>query len=96
MPWSKLISMELDDEDKYDFCAPIPCDRPDYPYSLRISFSEKELKKLGLGLPEIGDMIDMRVFAVVTSVSQSDTQSGQRQTVEMQIEKIAAESEADE
>ena len=76
--------------------APIPCDRPDFPYGLRITFSEKELKKLGLGLPEIGDMIDMRCFAVVTSVSQNEEKSGQTQRVEMQIERISAEAEADE
>jgi hypothetical protein len=95
--WSKLVSMELDDEDKIDACCPIPmADRPDYPYGLRISFSEKELKKLGLELPDIGDMIDMRVFATVTSVNEDKTASGEHQRVEMQIEKISAESEMNE
>ncbi len=96
MAWSRMISMELDDEDKLDFCAPIPCDTPDFPYGLRITFCEKELEKLGLGLPEIGDMIDMRCFAVVTSVSEESTSGGQRQRVEMQIERISAEAESEE
>lgn len=78
-------------------CCPIPMpDRPDYPYGLRITFSEKELKRLGLGVPEFGDMIDMRVFATVTSVSEDKTHSGETTRVEMQIEKISAESEMNE
>jgi len=89
MGWTKLVSMELDDEDKLDFCAPIPCDRPDYPYGLRICLCQKELDKLGLPKPEFGDYLDMRAFGRVTSVS--DDQGGVR--VEIQIEQIAVEDE---
>ena len=95
MGWSKLVSMELDDEDKMDWPMPMPMsERPDYPYGLKITFSEKELKKLSLGVPEIGDMIDMRVFGSVTSVSidkRADSEESCR--VEIQLEKIAAEDE---
>lgn len=96
MPWSKLIDMEMDDEDKYDFCAPIACSKPDYPYGLRITLSDKELKKLGLSNPDIGDMLDMRCFATVTSCSVEKTDDGDRCRVELQIEKIAVENEMDE
>ena len=97
MGWSKLVSMELDDEDKLDFCAPMPCDRPDYPYGLRICLTGKELKKLGLPSPDIGDMIDGRFFGEVTSCSidkQKDGEDGIR--VEIQIQRIAVENEATE
>lgn len=95
--WSKMVSMELDDEDKLDFCAPIPCDRPDYPYGLRICFTEKELKKLGLEKPDIGDMIDFRGFGVVTSVSSDQVDGGEeRCRVEIQIQRISVENEANE
>lgn len=96
MPWSKLVDMELDDEDKYDFCAPIPCAKPDYPYGLRISLSEKELKRLGLPIPECGDMLDVRCFATVTSVSINEGSDGKSCRVELQIEKMAVENEMTE
>jgi hypothetical protein len=96
MAWSKLVDMEMDDEDKMDFCAPIACARPDYPYGLRICLSEKELKKLGLSVPENGDMIDMRCFGTVTSVSTESRDSGDTCRVEIQIEKIAVENEMTE
>lgn len=97
MPWSKLVSLELDDEDKIDFCAPIACDRPDFPYGTRISLSEKELKKLGLPVPGIGDMLDARVMGTVTSVSSEKVDGGEdRCRVEIQIERMAVENEATE
>lgn len=96
MGWTKLVSMELDDEDKLDFCAPVPCDRPDYPYGLRICLSEKELKKLGLPVPEMGDMIDMRAFGEVTSCTLTNTNGEETCRVEIQIQRIAVENEATE
>lgn len=97
MSWSKLVDMELDDEDKYDFCAPMPCAKPDYPYGLRITLDEKQLKKLGLPYPEIGDMIDMRAFGEVTSCSIEKVDGGdERCRVEIQIQRIAVENEATE
>lgn len=100
MPWSKLVDMELDDESKYDAVQPIPMsEKPDYPYGLRISLTEKELKKLGIAAPEnIGDMIDMRCFGVVTSVSsyKQEGEGGDCCRVEIQIQKLAVESEMQE
>ena len=49
MPWSKLIDMELDDEDKLDaFPMEVAPKRPDYPYGLRICLTHSELRKLDL------------------------------------------------
>lgn len=94
--FTKLVDMELDDESKLDFCAPMPCPTPDYPYGLRLSLSEKELKKLGMPTPQVGDYIDMRAFCCVKSVSCDSTDNGDSCRVELQIEKIAVENEADE
>ena len=98
MSWSKLVDMELDDEDKLDAPQPYPMPtKPDYPYGLRISLTEKELKKLGLEMPEkIGDMIDLRAFAVVTCMSQHDNGDGNCCRVELQIQKMSVESEMKE
>lgn len=96
MPFTKLVDMELADEDKLDACMPIPCDQPDYPWGLRICLTEKELEKLGLPIPQNGDYLDMRAVACVTSVTTEDRESGQTCRVELQIEKIACENEDDE
>lgn len=90
--WTKMVSMELDDDEKLDFCVP-SCPRPDFPYGLRICFSEKELKKLELEIPEIGDMIDLRAMGTVTSVTIDKTDGEDRCRVEIQIERIALENE---
>lgn len=99
MAWSKLVDMELDDEDVIDTVMPIPSfDRPRYPCGLRICLTHKELEKLGLAADcDIGDVIDLRAFAVVTSCSQNKTESGEDECrVELQIEKLAIENESTE
>lgn len=102
MPLSKLIDMEMDDEDQLDCCCPMPVsERARYPYGLRISMGNADLEKLGLdpAKMDIGDMLDMRVFAVVTDISANESRSskdGKSWRIEYQIEKIAAEAEKDE
>lgn len=96
MGLGKLVSMELDDEEKIDFYTTIECPRPDYPYGLRLTLSEKELKKLGMSVPGVGEYIDLRAFACVKSVSCDESSSGETCRVELQIEKIATENEDQE
>ena len=71
MAWSKLVDMELDDEEKLDAAMPIPmATKPDYPYGLKICLTHQELEKLDLDADcNVGDMIDMRCFGEVTSIS---------------------------
>lgn len=97
--WTKLTDMELSDEDKFDLA--IPCiggpQQPDYPYGLKIALTERELEKLGLEADcSVGDLIDMRCFATVTSVSTEQRGGKTTARVELQIEKIALEDEATE
>jgi len=97
--WSKLVDMEMDDEDQLDCCCPIPMpERPRYPFGLKICLTHKELPKLGLSADcEVGDMIDLRAFACVTSVSINKTEGGEEECrVELQIEKMAVEDETTE
>jgi hypothetical protein len=98
MAWSKLIDMEMDDEDSLDCVCPIPMsDRPRYPYGLRICLTHSELNKLGLDADcNVGDMVDLRCFAEVTSVSKNQTERGDECRVELQIEKMSVEPEAEE
>lgn len=95
MGWSKMVDMELTDEEKIDSNRPIPCPTPDYPYGLRLCLGEREIKKLKLdGVPDVGDLMDMRCFGTITSVSQEPGPDGEKQRrVEIQIERIAIEDE---
>ncbi len=99
MAWTKMVDLEFDDEDSLEAAMPIPmAERPAYPYGLRISLTDKELKKLSLDADcDVGDVIDLRAFAVVTSVSRNKTEGGEECCrVELQIQKLAVENEADE
>lgn len=100
MAWTKFVDMEMDDEDVLDMACPIPIERSKrqtYPYGLRICLTHKELEKLSLGDDcDVGDVIDLRAFAVVTSVSSNDVGGGKECRVELQIQKLALENEGDE
>lgn len=91
MAWSKMVDLEMDDEDKLDALQPMPmATKPDYPYGTRISLNGPELRKLDLDPSDckIGDVIDLRCFGEVTSIDQG--------RVEIQIQKMAIENEMDE
>lgn len=93
MAWGKMADMEMDDEDKLDTLMPLPMDRPDYPCGLRICLTARELKKLDLDDNcNVGDTVDLRCFAEVTSISKD----GDHVRVELQIQRMAAEDENSE
>jgi hypothetical protein len=90
-----MTSMELTDDEKLDAVLPIPIDRPDYPYGLRICLTHEELVKLGLDHEDafIGGMVHGHFMARITSVSANDSVDGPSARVELQIEALAIESE---
>jgi hypothetical protein len=96
-PFRALVSMELDDEEKAEQCQP-SCDKPDFPYGLRISLTEKEFERLGLNPAdaECGAIFHGHFMARVTSVYANDGASGATCRVEAQIEDLAIESEDEE
>ena len=79
--------------------CPSPADAPRYPYGLCISLCEDELEKLGVdeGELEVGDIIHLHAFALVTSASESATMGGDKHCrVELQITHMSLESEDEE
>ena len=94
MPWSAMRDMALTDEERIDAIMPVPmAEKPEYPCGLRITLCDPELEKLDIDeMPDIGDVIDIRAFAEVTSVSAG---AGGRR-VELQIKHIACEDESEE
>jgi hypothetical protein len=92
-----MKSMELDDEDKLDTAMPIAMpDKPDYPYGLRITLTDKELAKLDLDHKdaEVGGTVHLFAMARITSVSENNTGNGDKCCrIELQIEDLGIESE---
>ena len=90
-----MQSMEYDDEDKLDAVLPMPATKPDFPYNLRISLTERELKKLDLDPKdaEVGGMIHGFFMGRVTSVR---IDPDEKCCVEIQIEDLGIESEDEE
>lgn len=86
-----MRSMELDDETQYEAVPAMPgMDKPRFPYGLRISIEDAQLKELGLSCEDctVGGVIHLHALARITSVSQNDTDSGKRERVELQIESM--------
>ena len=101
MPWSRLVDLEMDDESILDTVCPVPMPKPrgpQYPWGLRITLTHKELAKLGMEADcQIGDYLDLRAFACVTSVSKdTDSDGNACCRVELQLQKIAVEDESAE
>lgn len=98
MAWTKMVSMERSDEEMFDASMPVAMpEQPKFPPGLRICLTQDELAKLGLKPDcQVGDVIDMRIFACVTSVSCNQTDTGEQSRVELQIEDIALENESTE
>lgn len=102
MVWSKMVDLSLTDADKIEqigMMAPALMDKgPNYPPGLRVSLCEKELEKLDLDVSDasVGDLVDMRCFGTITSISQNDGPDGPCCRVEIQIERMAVENEETE
>lgn len=107
MGFSKMVDMEMDDEERLEATLPIAmpdAKGPQYPWGLRISLTQDDLRKLGLlDCPcDVGDVIDLRAFAEVTSISRNKVKpvAGGEETeqvrIELQIQKLAIENESTE
>ena len=94
-----MASMELSDDDKLDAICPIPMpDRPDYPYGLCFTLTDKEFKKLNLDPSEAmeGGIFHGHFLARIKSVTHTDSNGEKTCRVECQIEDMAIESEDEE
>jgi hypothetical protein len=95
MGFGPLVGTDLDDEEIYDMVTPIPMPgKPRFPPGLRICLGGLLLKKLGLDVADckVGDLLDGRFFAGITSIHQE----GDDTRVELIIEKMAVENEMTE
>ena len=99
MPLRPMTSMELDDEDSLDACCPMPMPcKPDYPYGLKITLTDKELEKLKIDHADafVGGTFHGHFMARITSVSADEGSDGKHSRLEAQIEDLSIESESEE
>jgi hypothetical protein len=96
--FSKMVDMRRSpDVEKEAAPEPVAMDAPAYPYGLSICLGNEELEKLDLDPScEVGDTIDLRAFAKVTSVSMNDYGGKPQHRIELQITQLAVENEDDE
>lgn len=78
--------------------APQPDQGPQYPYGLCIRLDEKDLAKLGLEAPQVGDILEFSAIAKVTSYSESSNNTADGVTskhcnAELQITDLSVEGE---
>lgn len=93
--FSKMVDMRREPQKEEAVPEAIPAaDGPSYPYGLCICLGNEELEKLNLDPScEVGDTIDLRAFAKVTSVSMNDYGGKPQHRIELQITQLAVENE---
>lgn len=86
----KLVDMARSVKEMENAAPPISMpNTPLYDYGLTLCFNHETLEKLELDDDvEVGDMLDIRALAKVTSVSKNDTGDGEKCRVEMQLTHI--------
>jgi len=66
----------------------------EYPYGLRLRLTEEDMKKIGLDMPKVGEMVHIMAMTKVVSVHAHDSEDGgASQGVELQITHMSAEVE---
>lgn len=93
----KLVSMERSPKEMADASNP-SYNVPKYSYGLSLRFDDETLEKLNLDTSdvEVGDMLDLRAMAEVTSVSKHDSGDGEKCCVELTLTHVGLENESTE
>lgn len=84
-----MKNMALTAEEAKEYMNPVqsPGDGPKYPYGLCLCLDNDTLEKLGITtLPEVGQVMELKALAIVTSVGMNQEQDGdKRQRADLQI-----------
>ena len=94
----KMVSMEMDDDEKLDHLQVSPGLASNHPYGLRIALTEKEFEKLGLDsrTAQVGEIVHGQFMGRVTHCSHDENEHGEHCRVEIQIEDLGLEDEDEE
>jgi hypothetical protein len=102
MGWGPLVDLALSEEEQTDLRMPrgvqAKADVPKYPYGTRLSLTEAEMSKLGLGSDcDVDDKVVLRCVGTITSVSPNKRADGTNDArVEIQIEHMAVREDDDD
>ena len=93
-----MKSMALTPSEKMDAILPMPMEREDYPYGLRLCLTDAELEKMELDPADacVGGLIHLHAMGRITSISSNDVNGKKCQRIELQIEDLCVESEDEE
>jgi hypothetical protein len=88
----KLDKKKKDGKTMEGCCEPATMSKPEFPYGLRITLEQEQIKKLG-GLDcDVGDIVSIQAAGEITSVRkekyQGKTGNSDRHTIEIQITSI--------
>ena len=84
----KLVDMARTAEEIKGDCGMMPtAHTPLYDYGLTLRLCNESIEKLDLDADdvEVGDLLDFRAMAKVTSISSHDGGEGERKSIELQI-----------
>lgn len=94
-----MHDMELNDETAFEMALPAGiAEKPRYPWGLRISLEDEQLKALGLDCADcnVGGIVHLHALGKITSVTQNDTSEGAKARVEIQITSMCCIESEDE
>ena len=77
-------------------CLPMPCASSEYPYGLRLTLNQEQLKALGMDLPTAGTTLRLEAVAVVVRSSTEDPDADgdvDYVSVELQLTELGIEEE---
>jgi len=81
-----MKSMKLKAEQEVLTSQPIEPEKPEYPYGLKITLEDEQLKALGIkALPGLEQMVKLSGKGVVCSISASDSEYGSHRCLSIQI-----------
>ncbi len=66
-----------------------------YPYGLRLELNQEVIEKLGIDLPAVGEELEIRAIAKVTSCHASEGESGKYASCSVQITDMEVKGESD-
>lgn len=88
MPQHKMVNMKMAAKEAATPSTVIgPAEEPEYPYGLALTLDDDSLKKLGLSVDglKVGQAMELHARAEVKSLSKSESEGEQHQSVGLQI-----------
>lgn len=91
-----LVDLKMSKKDMAAEASPVG-EQSQYPWGVCLTLDTDELKKLGVKeLPRVGDEYHIEAVGEVTTVSESDSPSGEVRSVRIQIQMMEIENEGQE